>query len=334
MREQGLGLDACSPGDLRLAELAGFTASEITYTGFGSTDEELTLASRRASTLVVDSLHELSRVAELAITDRVGLRVNPAIEAGFHTHVMAGGRDSKFGIPLAEVEDMRLAADAVGLKVVGLHAHVGSDVLDASVHAELLRLFASLAPSCPDLAWLNLGGGWGTPRRTTDSEYDWSVLDACARAELGAGGLELRLEPGAHLTMDAGVILARVIAVKPSVGEQATVIVDANTNNVISALIYAAHHPVTKIGADVGPTRRYRIVGNLMQAGDVLVPDLQVSEMRSGDLIALGCVGAYASCRAGVFNERPRAAEILVRDGRACLIRRAETVDDLFSRDV
>ncbi len=134
--------------------------------------------------------------------------------------------------------------------------------------------------------------------------------------------------------MDTGVLVTRVIrVVEGSGGRPTTLVVDSNTNHVISALLYQAHHPVTPSG-EGGPPTTYRIAGNLMQAGDVLVAEVELPRVRVGDLLMLGYLGAYASSRAGVFNERPRPAEVLVRDGVDRLIRRAETVAELFARDL
>lgn len=333
-RELGLGLDACSPGDLLLARRAGFQRSELTYTGFGTTDDELRSAAAGAATLVADDLGELVRMAALGITGSVGVRVNPSIDAGFHTHVKAGARDAKFGLPVEDVRSVCARADELGLRVNGLHAHIGSDVLDASVHAGLLRTLAALARDRPELEWINLGGGWGTPRRAGAPEYDWGLIDAAAHDAL-AGTIELRLEPGGYVLMDAGVLVTRVVGIKPpSPGRMATVAVDTNTNHVISALLYGAHHPTALVRAGGGETSEYRVVGNLMQAGDVLVPSVALPQLRQGDLILLGHVGAYSSARAGTFNERPRPAEVLVRNGIATQIRRRETEEDLFARDL
>jgi diaminopimelate decarboxylase len=336
VRDAGLGLDACSPGDLELARLAGFETPEISYTSFGATDEELQTAASQAATLVVDGVDELERIAATGAASSIGLRVNPAIAAGFHAHVMAGAAESKFGTPIAAVDNVRSAAHALGLRITGLHAHLGSDVLETAPHADLLRQLAAVARRWGDLEWINIGGGFGTPRRPSESEYDWQALDRAAVAELEGLAVELRLEPGGHITMDAGVLVTRVLRVVPDApGRPSLLVVDTNTNHVISALLFAAHHPVA-LARESGDeaTVVYRIVGNLMQAGDVLANEVALPPVRPGDLVLLGHVGAYSSCRSGVFNERPRPAEVLVDRGADRLIRRAESVGDLFSRDL
>ena len=139
--------------------------------------------------------------------------------------------------------------------------------------------------------------------------------------------------------MDAGWLVGRVVAVKGADAQRATTIVtDASTNHLPSVLLYAAHHATAIVsaagpGGDDGPVRTYRIAGNLMQAADVLAGDVVAGDVVPGDLVAFGHAGAYAASRATTFNERPRPAEVLVDGDRTTLLRRAETLDDLFARD-
>ena len=213
MRDLGLGFDACSLGDLRLATLAGVPTKDISYTGFGSTDYELQVAAAQAGDLIVDSPGEIDRLSALEIRRPIGLRVNPGITAGFHEHVAAGARAAKFGVSPDAVAPLADYARAHGLPVVGLHAHIGSDVLDPAPHGLLLELMERLAASIAGLRWVNLGGGWGTPiaqRRPVP------LVQRSRRRRPGIcrGRHELRLEPGGHLIMDAGVLVGRVVAVK------------------------------------------------------------------------------------------------------------------------
>jgi diaminopimelate decarboxylase len=268
----------------------------------------------------------------------IGLRVNPAIAAGFHAHVMAGAADGKFGIALDDVLAAAGEARRLGLDVQGLHAHLGSDVLDAQPHEQLVRLLAGLAEHVPSVRWINVGGGFGTPRRDGDATYPWEALSSVAGECLAlADGrrLELRVEPGGYLSMDAGVVLGRVIAIKAgSAGRPETVVTNVSTNQLVSVLLYDAHHALRLLGRDADDRpRRYRVAGNLMQAGDVLAVDVELPEVLPGDLLVVGHAGAYAASRAGTFNQRPRAAEVLLDGDEAVLLRRAETVDELFARD-
>lgn len=336
LRSLGLGIDVCSPGDLYLAERAGFLREEISYTGFGSSDDELAAAAAEAGDLIVDDPGELERLVALGVRRPIGLRVNPAIAAGFHPHVMAGAASSKFGIPLADLRDTAASAAAHQLPVCGLHAHLGSDVLDPAPHVALIERLADAAERIATVRWINLGGGYGTPRRPGQPEFPWEVLAHAAHRMLVLSDgrrLELRAEPGGYLALDAGVLVGRVVAIKNL--ERPTVVTDASTNQLPSILLYDAHHAVGIVGRErERSVRRYDVAGNLMQAGDMLAHDVELVDPTVGDLLSFSHAGAYAASRATSFNQRPRAAEILLHRGRAIPLRRAERVDELFSRDL
>ncbi|MEA2492159.1 MAG: diaminopimelate decarboxylase [Thermoleophilaceae bacterium] len=334
LRSAGTGLDACSPGDLHLAQLAGFGRAEISYTSHGASREELRLASERAGTLILDAIEEIPVVAEL--TDHVGLRVNPGIDAGFHEHVRAATSGAKFGIRIEQIPEALASAARHGVRVTGFHAHLGSEFVSTGPHVELLSQLAELARTTTNIKWLNIGGGWGVPRRSAAARYDWVGFAAAAASILrDLPDVELHVEPGAFLTIDSGWLLARVTGVRGATGRRpATITTDASTNHVVSVLMYDAHHPIVLAGSPRPASVHYRVTGNLMQAGDIIARDVELPEASEGDVLAVGLVGGYSSCRATTFNERPRPAEVLVTSGSDRLIRRAETLDELFNRDL
>lgn len=332
----GCGFDACSPGDLHLAELAGVSPEQVSFTGFGLTDKELESVAARPGDLVLDSTDDLDRLHALGIRRPVGLRINPGIVAGFHAHVAAGAATAKFGIAGDLVPIVARQAERKGLPVVGLHAHLGSDVMDAAAHTRLLQQMHALTREIGGIGWINIGGGWGTPRDDSTPRFPWSDLAAAASDLLGGQRLELRIEPGGYLTMDAGVLVGTVASVRPGDADRPdTIVTDASTNHLPSVLLYDAAHDVQLITKHrrEGRPRRYRVVGNLMQAGDVLATEQALPEARAGDFVALSHAGAYAASRATTFNERPRAAEVLLDGQSITLLRRAETIEELFGRD-
>lgn len=340
LRSLGARADVCSAGDLAFAEAAGFTPNEISFTGCGLADSEYALITARPGMdFVADSVHQLARMVELTPGRPVGLRLNPAIEAGFHPHVRAGSINSRFGIRPPEVEvALELAAEARS-PIVGLHGHLGSDVFDVDPFLRLAEQLCSLAATIPTVQWLNLGGGLGNP---ADSAADPPQLDALNSGLAGvlrqldpARGTRLRVEPGSFLTMSSGLLVARVTDMKPGNGSDGTVCVDASSNHLVSAVIYDAHHPVSAVrtsSADV--TATYDVAGNLMQAGDILAKGRQLPEVRIGDLLVFGRCGAYSSSRSTTFNNQGRPAEVLVLEGEARLLRRREEPADLLRFDV
>lgn len=347
LRALGAGVDACSPGDLAFAAAAGFTGAEITYTGYSMSDRELEQVVAAGCFLIADSLDQVERMAKLDPGRQIGLRVNFGIARGFHPHVQFGARDSKFGIQDVELGRAIEFATAHGLRVTGLHSHAGSDLLDAQDHLDLLEALIGAASTTPGLRdtleLIDLGGGWGTPfLEDVDTDYPMAVFGKQATermadlARIVHRPVELRLEPGAYVVMDAGVLLTTVNEIKPSVmvhGERTPAFVGTNTsyNHVHSAVAYGTHHRIVVAGRPDAPaTEMYHVTGNLMQAGDVLARDRALPPVKVGDVLAIEKCGGYKACRAPTFNERPRPAEVMVDGGSVRTLRAPELVSDLL----
>jgi diaminopimelate decarboxylase len=343
----GARLDACSPGDLAVARKAGCGPEAVSYLGVSVSDADLDAVVTAGAFFTADSLSQLERYADRCPPGtEIGLRINCDVAAGFHAHVQAGAWDAKFGLHPAQLPAALHRAAERGLRVTGLHSHVGSDILDPQPHLELLRRLLELSDQLPDLTFVNIGGGWGTPFLPMDEEYPMAEFGAAASSMLDdyerrrGRPVELRVEPGAYLVMDAGVLLASVVETKaamPIDGRQSPtfVCVDSSYNHVVSAVIYNTYHPIELARDPAAPTAgEVSIVGNLMQAGDVLARDRPMPELAPGDVLVIRKCGGYTSSRSTVFNERPRPAEVVVDAGTATLIRSAETVDDLLLRDL
>ena len=342
VRSLGARLDVCSPGDVAVAEAAGCAVSDLSYTGCGLSQAEFERVATAGIPFVADSLDQVERFGALAPGRDLGLRLNCGIDAGFHPHVRAGARDSKFGIHAEQLGAALRVARAASLRVVGLHAHVGSDVLDAAVHVRVAQALVAAADEVPDLEWINLGGGMGVPFAEHDREYDLAELNARVGpllerlARERGRPIELRLEPGAYLLMDAGLLLTRVTELKPPIALDGGAsphfaLTDTSHNHVVSAVIYGTEHPIVAVdAAEEQPSTTYTIAGNLMQAGDIVGRARRLPKLGPGDLLAIGRTGAYTACRAPTFNERPRPAEVLVDGAHETVIRRRETERDLL----
>lgn len=337
----GAGVDACSPGDLAVAAAAGVPEASISYVGHAMSDAELEAVGRTDASFTADSIDQIVRFGGRFPGRGIGIRANMGIEAGFHPVVRTGSLEGKFGLHPDQFDQALKQAIQAQIRIVGLHAHLGSDILDGTPHAELVRRLIQYAPAFPDLEWINIGGGWGTPFTDSDDEYPIAQLGKAIAAALDGASqrLEVRLEPGAYLVMDAGVLVSRVVETKmpfetTSGMTPAFACTDSSYNHVISAVIYDTHRNLHVDGdrTHVEP-RPWTITGNLMQAGDILARDRMLPISGAGDLLVMENCGAYASSRSPVFNERPRLPEILVDDGQATLIRRAETIHDLLTRD-
>lgn len=355
----GLGarVDACSPGDLAFAGAAGIPGSDVSYQSHGGSRKEIEGALDSGALVVVDSEQQLRWIADHRPGARVGIRVNNGIEAGFAPLVRADARSSKFGIHARRLPAaLALAADR-GLHVIGLHGHLGSDLFDPGPHLALLDALLLRARDIPSVEFVDIGGGWGIPFLPPDAGDRYPPVDAEPRYpfdRLRAGvatrmrkfttltgrALQVRVEPGAYLMMDAGWLLASVTDIKEPVDLDSCesdrfVCTDTSYDHVHSAVAHGTFHEVFLTeGAELRPRAHQTVTGNLMQAGDVLAHQRVLPLLEIGDVIAIARCGAYKACRASNFNERSRPAEVLVDGGTARLVRRRETVEDLLELQV
>ncbi|MFE4520235.1 diaminopimelate decarboxylase [Kitasatospora sp. NPDC056783] len=353
--DEGLGLDVCSSGELWLAVSAGFPAQRILLHGNAKSPEELRLARRlRVGRIVIDGPAEIARLAALVAADtpqRVLVRVVPGISAGHHPAVRTGVGGQKFGFPIEGGD----AADAIarvldqpGLELAGLHCHLGSQI--ASVEPYLLALDAlvRLLAAVRDrhgveLPELDLGGGHGIGYLPGDDELDLAdfavrVTDRLAVrcAEAGLEVPRLVVEPGRAIAGPAGVAVYRVLSVKHTADGRGFVAVDGGMSDNPRPALYGSPYTVRLVGrrSEAGEAR-VDVVGRHCEAGDVLVRDAALpADLRPGDLLAMPAAGAYQLSMASGYNLVGRPAVVAVKDGRARLLIRRETVEDFRLREV
>jgi diaminopimelate decarboxylase len=328
---EGLGADVSTFGELRFAQEAGVPGERLVVHGNNKSDEELAAAAEAgAAYVVVDAAEELAR-AESAGVERMLVRVTPGIEAETHEDIRTAHVGSKFGLPPAE------AAEAVrqSERVLGLHVHVGSQLLTLSAARESV---AWLNRFVAELGWapraVDLGGGLGVP--TTPGVRAPSIPEFVG-ALLGELDLDARvvLEPGRSLVGQAGLTLYRIGVVKRASAERVWVAVDGGVSDNPRPQLYDARYwALIANRANARPTGVYSVAGKHCESGDVLIDRVELAEPRRGDLLAVPATGAYTLGMASNYNGVPRPAAVLVRDGDARLIRRRETVEDLLSLEV
>lgn len=345
--EEGLDLLAATGGELEACLRAGIPGERIVLHGNNKSDEELRLAVTEGVRMVnvdhIDELERLSAIAAEARTEQpVMLRAVPEVGAGAHEKIRTGGRGSKFGMPLAEIPAaVRRAIELPGVRPVGIHAHVGSQVLEAEPYLRaidvLLDLLARLrAEAGFEAEVLDVGGGFGVAY--TDEEP--LALDALAPALLrrvreGAAGRGLTVphvlvEPGRSVVGGAMVTLYRVGAVKRW-GERLLVAVDGGMSDNIRPMLYGASYTVAVAGPPrSGPRVVVDVVGKHCESGDVLAREVALEqEPRPGDLLAFAATGAYTYSMASTYNRVGRPAVVAVRGGKTRLWLRREDVADL-----
>ena len=339
LRALGSAADANSVWEIEVARRAGFAPSEIVFTGVGKSPAELECAlAMDVKAINVESAGELARVEAIAArmhrVARVAVRVNPDIDARSHPHISTGLKINKFGVPL---ETARALVASVGdrpaLKLVAIHVHVGSQVTSLEPLRRAAAFAATLSRELADrgaaLEYIDLGGGLGVSYDgspvPTPSEYVRALVD-----EVRATSLPIVLEPGRMLVAPAGVLLARVIDLKPRNGVSDFAILDAGMTELMRPALYGAYHEIEPVAPRAGAARQYEIVGPVCESSDVLGRDRELAPLEVGDLLAIRDAGAYGAAMASNYNRRPLPAEVLVDAGAWRVIRRRQTVDDML----
>ena len=342
LREEGVGADVASAGELAFARRAGLSGGELVVHGNNKDDALLRMAADEDAPVVLDAPDEARHAASAGVRHAL-LRVTLGVDADTHEAIVTGHHGSKFGLPPAEARVAVAEALASGLEVVGLHVHVGSQLPDFTAQAETIGRLAEFAAACRDeLGWearvADLGGGFGIRHHPDDDVPDAAELAlaaaSTARESFVAAGLpapEVWLEPGRCLVGRAGVTLYRVGSIK-RLPERTWVAVDGGMSDNPRPQLYDARY--TALSAERAGEEQDELVsvaGMHCESGDVLIDDVALPAPRRGDLLAVPATGAYTLAMSSNYNGVPRPAAILVRGGDAQLIRRRETVDDLLA---
>ena len=341
LRSEGIGADVASSGELAFARAAGLSGDELVVHGNNKDASFLAEAATEGATVVLDAPDE-AELAAAAGVQRVLVRVTLGVDADTHEAIRTGHHGSKFGLPPVQARELVSDALDLGLDVLGLHVHVGSQLADFDAQAETIVRLASFAASCRDsLGWTarvaDLGGGFGI-RHTLD-EHAPDAADVAASAvetartafeEAGLVAPEVWLEPGRSLVGPAGVTLYRVGAVK-RLPERTWVAVDGGmSDNPRPQLYDAVYTAVSAARVDEPAGERVSVAGMHCESGDVLIDDVLLPAPRRDDLLAVPATGAYALAMASNYNGVTRPAAVLVGGGAARLIRRRETIQDLL----
>ena len=344
----GAGFDVVSGGELRRVEKAARARLRQTvFSGVGKTQDEMDAALRRKILLFnVESEGELellaARAAKLKKKARIALRVNPDVHAETHPYISTGLREHKFGVPIAESRRLyQEAARHRSLEVAGVSVHIGSQIIDMAPFQATLERVAELVRDLRDdghrIRYVDAGGGLGVDYQHGHIGEDAAVFEERAGGYANAITTPLKrlnvhliLEPGRALIAPAGLLLTRVLYRKHT-GEREFVVIDAAMNDFLRPALYHAHHEIVPIKEGPRHLRhRFDVVGPVCESGDSFARDRFLAEPAPSDLLAILDAGAYGMSLASNYNTRPRPAEALVEGGRAAIIRRRESLDDLL----
>ncbi|MBA1231286.1 diaminopimelate decarboxylase [Pseudomonas viridiflava] len=334
----GAGFDIVSRGELERVLAAGGKADKIVFSGVGKTREDMRRALEvGVHCFNVESTDELERLqtvaAELNVRAPISLRVNPDVDAGTHPYISTGLKENKFGIAIADAEDVYVRASQLpNLEVIGVDCHIGSQLttLEPFIDAldRLLDLVDRLGDCGIHLHHIDLGGGLGVRYRDEEPPMAADYIKA-VRERLAGRDLGLLFEPGRFIVANAGVLLTRVEYLKHTEHKDFA-IVDAAMNDLIRPALYQAWMDVTEVRPRDGAARPYDIVGPICETGDFLAKGRELA-LAEGDLLAVHSAGAYGFVMSSNYNTRGRAAEVLVDDTHTFEVRRRETVAELFA---
>ncbi|HET8898653.1 MAG TPA: bifunctional aspartate kinase/diaminopimelate decarboxylase [Rhodanobacteraceae bacterium] len=309
----GFAMECVSPGELARVAAAVPAEVPLLFTpNFASrTDFERALASR--ATITLDALHPLAHWGELFAGREIMLRVDLGRGLGHHEKVRTGGSGSKFGLALDQLDAFLELADRHRVRLLGLHAHLGSGILDASHWRDVYSQLAALAERVGNLDVLNIGGGLGVPSHPGEQPLDLTALgELLAEVKRAYPQFRLWMEPGRYLVADAGVLLARVTQTKRK-GRVNYLGLDAGMHNLIRPALYEAWHDIVNLSRlDEAATTLYQVVGPICESGDVLGADRRLPDASENDVVLIAQAGAYGATMASQYNLRDAADEIVI----------------------
>ncbi len=353
--EEGLSLDVVSGGELYTAVAAGFPAERIHFHGNNKSREELRMAlEHRIGCIVVDNFYEISILEDLCKETGhsidVLLRITPGVEAHTHDYITTGQEDSKFGFDLHNGQTEQAIEQVLQsehIQLLGVHCHIGSQIFDTAgfvLAAE--KIFKKLDEWREAYSFvskvLNLGGGFGIRYTEEDeplhaTEYVEKIIEAVKTnaARYGFDIPEIWIEPGRSLVGDAGTTLYTVGSQKEVPGVRQYVAVDGGMNdNIRPALYQAKYEAVTANRIGEVHDKTVSIAGKCCESGDMLIWDIDLPEVKEGDLLAVFCTGAYGYSMANNYNRIPRPAVVFVENGEAHLVVKRETYEDIVKLDL
>lgn len=341
-REEGLYADAMSPGEIVFLEKAGFRHDQIFFVPNNVSSDELRFALDRNILTSLDSLAQLELTGQIAPGSRVAIRINPGVGAGHHEKVVTGGKKTKFGIAVDQLDEARRIACLYDLRIVGVNQHIGSLFMEPTPYLLAAENFLGLAGQFSDLELIDLGGGFGIPyhKLAGESRLDLHQLNVGLTRLVSdfvrRYGREVifKSEPGRYIVAESGVLLGTVHAVKTN-GGTTYAGTDLGFNVLARPVMYDSWHDIQvfRNGRLVSETSAVPVTvcGNICESGDIIAKDRVLPPVVAGDVLMVMDAGAYGYAMSSNYNNRLRPAEVLIRSGgESVLIRRRDTFEDLL----
>ncbi len=334
----GAGLDTVSIQEVKLGILAGVAPEHIIFTPNGVSLEEIEEVAAMGVQINIDNLSILEQFGTKHPNIPVCVRVNPHVMAGGNSKISVGHIDSKFGISVHQIPHILRIVANTGMTINGIHMHTGSDILDIDVFIYASEILFDAATNFKDLDFIDFGSGFKVAYKEGDiatniEEFGEKLTKRFNKFCKDYGkDLVLGFEPGKFLVSEAGFFLAKVNVIKQTTS---TVFagVDTGFNHLIRPMFYDSHHEIINVSKPNGKERFYSVVGYICET-DTFATNRRISEITEGDIVAFKNAGAYCFSMASNYNSRYRPAEVLWHNGKAHLIRKRETFDDLIQNQI
>ncbi|OGG38819.1 diaminopimelate decarboxylase [Candidatus Jorgensenbacteria bacterium GWA1_49_17] len=324
----GFGIETVSPEEIRVARRVGVPVSKITFTCSSIDEDELVWIVKQRVRVHLDSLTQVEMFGRNFPGRDISVRLNQGIGAGHHAHVITGGSDSKFGIDISHLSELRELAKKYGLRVIGLHQHIGSNILEIPIFIKAMEKLCDRALRFPDLKHLDFGGGFGVPYKPSEKKLNLKKLGGKVKAVLRrfekryGKQVEFSFEPGRYLVAEVGSLLVRVNDIKRN-PTRTFIGVNSGMNHLIRPALYGSYHEVLNATHPRNRSEKVTIAGNMCESGDLLAKNRFLPSPEIGDILVVKNAGAYGYSMSSHYNLRPRPAEILVLKHSAKVIRKA-----------
>jgi diaminopimelate decarboxylase len=342
IENEGLYVDAMSPGEIHVLLTAGFSPEKILYIGNNVSKEEMSFAIDRGVDVSIDSISQLVQYGEINPGGRVAIRFNPGVGAGHHEKVVTAGKKTKFGVNIEYINEVKDILKKYNLKLIGINQHIGSLFMEGQAYLSGAKALLSIAEHFDELEFIDLGGGFGIPYRKQEGQ---------TRLELQEFGrvvsqlllewknkfkrkVTFKIEPGRFIVAECGVLLGTVHVIKQN-SDIKFAGTDIGFNVLARPVMYDSYHEIEVYKAgnieDNIEQEIVTIVGNICESGDIIAKDRVLPPITEGDILGVMDAGAYGYSMSSNYNNRLRPAEILIRmDGSVQLIRRRDTIEDLM----
>ena len=344
--EEGVHIDAMSPGEIFVEMKAGFSPAKIFYISNNVSNEEMQYAIDNDIIISVDSISQLKQYGKLNPNGKVCARFNGGIGAGHHEKVITAGKNTKFGIQLSEINELKNILDEYNLTLIGINQHIGSLFMEGEKYIQGVLAILEVAKNFDNLEFIDLGGGFGIPYNKLEDNY--SSLDLASLgsklskilnnfAEEYGKKLTFKIEPGRYIAAECGVILGTVHSIKNN-GNTKYVGTDIGFNVLARPVMYDSHHDIEvyrKSEIKSENIEPVTVVGNICETGDIIAKDRLLPNIIEGDILAVLDAGAYGHVMSSNYNNRLRPAEVLIREnGEAILIRKRDSLEDIIKNFV